>query len=156
MVALVFFLRSGPSPARAEDGILKPVGKQTQTTREGHDGVWHTMWVTATAYNSLKDQTDSTPNLAAWGDTLEPGMRAIAVSRDLIPLGLDHNTKVYLEEDPRPYLVLDKMNKRWRDRIDIYMGVDRTKALSWGKKRIRIRWQAATPSSEPTSEASDS
>ena len=100
------------------------------------------MWVTATAYNSLPGQTDKTPNLAAWGDTLEPGMKAIAVSRDLIPLGLGHNAKVWIEGETVPYLVLDKMNKRWRDRIDIYMGVDRKAALKWGKKRIKIRWQA--------------
>jgi hypothetical protein len=40
--------------------------------------------VTATAYNSLPGQTDNTPDLAAWGDRLRPGMKAIAVSRDLL------------------------------------------------------------------------
>lgn len=40
--------------------------------------------VTATAYNSHSSQTDSTPNIAAWGDRLRPGMKAIAISRDLL------------------------------------------------------------------------
>ena len=48
--------------------------------------------VTASAYNSMLGQTDSTPNIAAWGDTLKPGMKSIAVSRDLIKRGLTHKT----------------------------------------------------------------
>ena len=43
-----------------------------------------TLEVTATAYNSLAGQTFGHPSEAAWGDTLKPGMKAIAVSRDLI------------------------------------------------------------------------
>ena len=43
-----------------------------------------TMTVTATAYNSVERQTKKgNPSLAAWGDILDPGERAIAVSRDL-------------------------------------------------------------------------
>jgi hypothetical protein len=40
----------------------------------------------------------------AWGDTLEPGMKAIAVSRDLIRLGLVHNTYVTIEALPGRYI----------------------------------------------------
>ena len=151
LVAIIFITRGGPADVQAQDEPLKPLGKQTQQTEVAEGFTWHTMWVTATAYNSLASQTDKTPNLAAWGDTLEPGMKAVAVSRDLIPLGLEHNTKVYIDDEQAPYLVLDKMNKRWRDRIDIYMGVDRTAALQWGKKRVRIRWQAPSPVSSPVS-----
>ena len=51
-----------------------------------------TIKVTATAYNSVEHQTKKgNIGLAAWGDILEPGERAIAVSRDLIKKGLDHN-----------------------------------------------------------------
>ena len=56
--------------------------------------------VTATAYNSLPAQTSGDPNVAAWGDTLEPGMLAIAVSRDLIPLGLTRGVAVRIEGLP--------------------------------------------------------
>ena len=72
-----------------------------------------TIVVTATAYNSVRDQTDDDPNVTAWGDRLEPGMKVIAVSRDLIPLGLDHRAPVSIEGLPGEYLVLDKMNARW-------------------------------------------
>ena len=43
--------------------------------------------VTATAYTSSTDETNANPSLAAWGDTLKPGMKAISVSEDLIKKG---------------------------------------------------------------------
>ena len=96
--------------------------------------------VTATAYNSLPDQTDDEPHLAAWGDPLVPGMKVIAVSRDLIPVGLDRRTPVTIKGFPGVYLVLDKMNKRWEKRIDIYMGLDLEAARAWGKRQVEISW----------------
>lgn len=96
--------------------------------------------VTATAYTSSVGETDSTPNLAAWGDTLKPGMKSIAVSRDLLDMGLKHNQEVRIEGLEGTYRVLDKMNKRWKKKIDIYMGNDIKKARKWGKKEVVIYW----------------
>ena len=101
----------------------------------------HTLEVTATAYNSLAEQTHKDhPAITAWGDTLKPGMKSIAVSRDLIEMGLDHNTEVKIKGLDGTYKVLDKMNKRWEKKIDIYFGVNREKALEWGKKKVQITW----------------
>lgn len=98
--------------------------------------------VTATAYNSVPEQTTAdNPSLAAWGDNIKPGMKAIAVSRDLIPLGLTHNTKVKIEGLSGTYKVLDKMNARWSKRIDIYMGKNTDKAKEWGNKQVVIYWK---------------
>ena len=97
--------------------------------------------VTATAYNSVNWQTKAgDPTLAAWGDTLKPGMKAIAVSRDLIDSGLVHNTEVKIKGLDGTYLVKDKMNRRWKMKIDIYMGEDVEKAREWGKKKVTISW----------------
>ena len=97
--------------------------------------------VTATAYNSHPSQTDDTPDVAAWGDRLQPGMRAIAVSRDLIPLGFVRGARVRVEGFPgRRFVVLDKMHYRWRRRIDIYMGNDIQAAREWGRRRVRVYW----------------
>jgi 3D (Asp-Asp-Asp) domain-containing protein len=96
--------------------------------------------VTATAYNSLKGQTQGNPNVAAWGDTLKPGMKAIAVSRDLIDSGLTHRTIVKIEGLPGNYVVRDKMNKRWRKKIDIYLGASVKDAREWGKQHVTISW----------------
>jgi 3D (Asp-Asp-Asp) domain-containing protein len=100
-----------------------------------------TMKVTATAYNSVEDQTKKgNIGLAAWGDILAPGERAIAVSRDLIKMGLDHNEEIEIEGLEGTYIVKDKMNKRWKKRIDIYMGLDEEAAKEWGKKKVEIRF----------------
>jgi 3D (Asp-Asp-Asp) domain-containing protein len=97
--------------------------------------------VTASAYNSLPDQTVGNPRLAAWGDVLEPGVRAIAVSRDLLELGLARGARVRIEGLPGEYVVLDKMARRWRRKIDIYMGDDVEAARAWGVREVRIRWR---------------
>ena len=97
--------------------------------------------VTATAYTSHPNQTDSTPNIAAWGDRLYPGMKSIAVSRDLLKVyGLKHGQKVRIKGLEGEYAVLDKMNKRWTKKIDIYMGMDKRKAFKWGRRKVDILW----------------
>lgn len=94
--------------------------------------------VTATAYTSSEDETNDEPTIAAWGDELEPGMNVIAVSRDLIDLGLDHGTVVTIEGLDEEYTVADKMNKRWSKKIDIYMGLDKHAAREWGKREVTL------------------
>ena len=101
----------------------------------------HKLRVQATAYTSHGAQTDSTPFLAAWNNRIRPGMKIIAVSRDLITkYGLGNGKKVRIQGLPGYYTVRDKMNKRYTKRIDIYMGMDRRKALRWGRKRTVIYW----------------
>ena len=107
---------------------------------------WRTMEVTATAYNSLPSQTTAVdPDIAAWGDRLRPGMQAIAVSRDLIAEGLDHRTPIRIHGLDGEWLVLDKMNKRWKRKIDIYMGTDAKEAREWGRRTVTISWRPQTP-----------
>lgn len=96
--------------------------------------------VTATAYNSLPGQTQDNPAVTAWGEKLVPGMSVIAVSRDLIALGLTHGVKVKIDGLPGNYKVVDKLHKRWKLRIDIYMGNDLNAAKQWGKRAVTIRW----------------
>jgi len=101
----------------------------------------HKLRVTATAYSSHKGQTDSTPFLAAWNNRLHPGMKIIAVSRDLLTkYGMKNGTKVRIGGLRGYYRVRDKMNKRYRKRIDIYMGVNRRRALRWGRRSVVIYW----------------
>ena len=69
---------------------------------------WKTIEVIATAYNSLAYQTNSNPSIGAFGDSLVPGMRCIAVSRDLLKMGIKHNTPVKIEGLDSIYLVKDK------------------------------------------------
>ncbi len=97
--------------------------------------------VIATAYTSHRNQTDKTPFLAAWNNRLKPGMKIIAVSPDLIKkYGLTNGVKVKILGLPGYYVVRDKMNKRLRNHIDIYMGTNKRKALKWGRRRIVLYW----------------
>ncbi len=102
--------------------------------------VWIPLEVTATAYNSVKSQTLGVPNITAWGDTLVPGMKSIAVSRDLIAKGLKYGTMVRIDALPDTFYINDKMHRRWKNRIDIYMGKDANMAKEWGRKKVRIEF----------------
>jgi len=102
---------------------------------------WNTIEVTATAYNSLVYQTGDNPFITAFGDSLKPGVRYIAVSRDLLKLGLKHNTLVKVEGLNGTYLVKDKMHSRWRNKIDIYMGTDVNAAKKWGRRKVNISYR---------------
>ncbi len=99
---------------------------------------WHALEVTVSAYNSVSWQTQGNPNIAAWGDTLKPGMKVVAISRDLLALGITHNSMITIDTMKDTFLVKDKMNRRWRKRIDIYMGKDVKKAREWGRQKLFI------------------
>lgn len=130
-----------PKPAPEKPAIQKaPAPQPTPGNLAKKAAATRTLKVVATAYTSHKGQTDSTPDLAAWGDTLKPGMKCIAVSRDLIKMGLKHNTPVRIKGLPGVYLVKDKLNKRFTKRIDIYFGKDLKAARQWGKRRVEIEW----------------
>ena len=103
---------------------------------------WKSLEVTASAYNSLAYQNEGNPNITAWGDTLKPGMNVIAISRDLIKKGLVYNTPVKIDGLSGIFFVKDKMHHRWRNKIDIYMGVDVQRAKKWGRKKIIIQYLA--------------
>ena len=105
-----------------------------------------TIVVTATAFNSLPKQGQGDPNIGAWGDRITPGINAIAVSADLLSLGLSRGTKVRIDGLPNEYVVLDRMPPKWEKRIDIYMGNDVKAARSWGRREVKIYW---TVSEEP-------
>ncbi|PWK19852.1 3D domain-containing protein [Xanthomarina spongicola] len=101
---------------------------------------WKTIKVTVTAYNSLAYQTNDNPQITAFGDSLKPGLKYIAVSRDLQALGLTYNTPVKIEGLEGIYLVKDKMHYRWKNKIDIYMGEDVKAAKKWGRKKLNIQY----------------
>ena len=110
-------------------------------TLTGCSGEQQSLTVTATAYNSVPGQTQGDPNVGAWGDRIRPGDKVIAVSPDLLSLGLERGTKVQIEGVSGTYRVADRTNSRLERTIDIYMGTDVEKAREWGKQQVEIRWQ---------------
>jgi 3D (Asp-Asp-Asp) domain-containing protein len=126
--------------AFASGCALYQPAERRQPAERGQPGE-RSLVVTSTAYNSIRSQTDGNPSLGAWGDRLRPGMRVIAVSHDLLELGLTRGTPVRVEGLPGEYTVLDKMGRRWRKRIDVYMGHDVHAARQWGRRQVRIFWR---------------
>jgi 3D (Asp-Asp-Asp) domain-containing protein len=104
----------------------------------------HTMVVTAFAYNADDSQTDDSEDIAAWGDKLSKHVKSIAVSSDLLEMGLTHGAKVTIRGRKGDYVVLDKMNPRWKKSIDIFM-VDDDDAYAWGRRRVKITWKTKAP-----------
>lgn len=93
---------------------------------------YYEMWITATAYNSLPNQTDDSPFLAAWGDHVFWGM----IASNHFP----KNTKIQIPDyfGNKMFSVLDTMNKRYQARIDIWMP-NQQDAKNWGAKYIKIK-----------------
>jgi 3D (Asp-Asp-Asp) domain-containing protein len=90
--------------------------------------------VTATAYSSTPDQTDSTPFITASGARVRPG--TLAVSPDLLRDGaVRFGDQVRIEG--RLYVVEDTMHRRWRRRVDVWMP-SRGEARRWGVRRVRM------------------
>lgn len=108
--------------------------------RSDDEYVWMPLDVMATAYNFVPSQTQGDPFIAAWGDSLDVNTPSIAVSKNLIALGLKRNTPVKIEGFEEVFLVRDKMNSRFINRIDIYMGDDVAKAKEWGAKELTIHY----------------
>ena len=109
--------------------------------KESPDFFWASVNVTASAYNSISGQTASNPKITAYGDTLKPGMRYIAVSRDLLRKGLKYNTPIIIEGFDGFFLVKDKMHRKWKNHIDIYMGNDTDSAKQWGRRKVCIDYR---------------
>lgn len=89
--------------------------------------------VTVTAYNPTSDQCDQDPLIAASMRKVRLG--TIAVSRDLFDQGWVFGRKVRIE-GLGIFEINDLMNKRFTQRIDIFMW-DETQAKKFGKKNIR-------------------
>ena len=67
-------------------------------------------------------------------------MKAIAVSADLIELGLARGQRVRIHGLDGEYVVADRMSPRWERKIDIYMGKDVKAARNWGVREVDIIW----------------
>lgn len=99
--------------------------------------------VTLTAYNSLSNQTDSTPHITASGTRTRPGV--VAVSRDLLAT-FPYGTRVLLVTHncgtriPTPHLLVeDTMHRRKKNQVDIWMP-DYSQAIHWGRCKGTVKF----------------
>ena len=100
--------------------------------------------VTATIYHAVPGQTDDTPFVTASNSKINPenpqGHRWIAVSRDLEALGYTFGTRVCVDNaGPMNgyWVVQDRMNKRWKHRIDFLVD-ESMKGGKWEDVKIYI------------------
>lgn len=90
--------------------------------------------ISGSAYSADAGQTDSTPTIAAWGYryTAKDYDRAIAISKDLLNLGLTDGSRVTI--DGGTYVVRDKMHPRWRKKVD-FLKANRKAAMRFGYRK---------------------
>lgn len=90
------------------------------------------LFVTATAYSSTPDQTDSSPFIMASGKQVYDG----AIAANFLPMG----TKVMLPEThgEKIFVVEDRTHRRFSKRIDIWMET-REEALQFGIKKVAVK-----------------
>lgn len=96
--------------------------------------------VKAMAYTGCSSKAKRAPR-GAWGDRLSSDVKAVAVSPDLLEMGLDHGDTIRIEGLPGEYKVLDVMHSRHSKAIDIYYGDDQCGAREWGSRTMTITWQ---------------
>ena len=85
-----------------------------------------------TMYNSLPEQTDSTPCISADGTNIcEVDYNVCATNA--FPFG----TKLYIDKLGE-CIVKDRMNKRYSERIDWYAGMDKDRAINFGVQKLLV------------------
>ncbi|MDP2631241.1 MAG: hypothetical protein Q8P30_00555 [Candidatus Uhrbacteria bacterium] len=94
-------------------------------------GPSYTMSLTATAYNSVPEQTDDTPFTTASGTTTRRGV----IAANFLPIG----TRIKIPElyGDEVFIVEDRMNSRYWYRIDIWME-EVPDAIAFGAQYIEI------------------
>jgi len=105
------------------------------TTPRAEEKVIRTSTHTMTAYNSEVAQTDDTPCITANGfNVCEHGIED-TIAANFLPMG----TKVRIPDlfGDRIFIVRDRMNARYPDRVDIWMK-HRTDAIKFGVKVAKI------------------
>lgn len=160
-IAPTAVVRSSPvaAPSQAAARLPGPVANPVYVLR-------------ATGYNSLVDQTDSTPYITSTGQRTHFGI--IAVSPDLLWHDLPYGSLVRLTDLGNYYsgrgyghyqsllngqglfIVEDTMHYTKRDQIDIWFA-DYASAVNWGVRKVRVevvRYGRNGPELRP-SQASD-
>lgn len=137
LIPLMFGAVTRPGSAEDRAVALTVASMQNQTLPFGQlpkanlSGPFYTKVITATAYNSVPGQTDSTPFITASGTTVRHGVLAA----NFLPIG----TQVTIPDlyGDQIFVVEDRMNARYRNNIDIWME-SVTDARKFGRRSVKI------------------
>lgn len=91
--------------------------------------------VVITAYSSTRDQTDASPCITANGYNVCKNNRENVIAANFLPFG----TRVKIPElfGDQEFVVQDRMNARYSNRVDIWM-TSRARAKQFGVKRAHV------------------
>jgi hypothetical protein len=78
----------------------------------------------------------------AWGDEIRPGVKAIAVSSDLVERGLVPGVRVRIEGFAGSYAVLDRLPPGRTRHIAVFAGLEPEAARRMEERQVRIYWEA--------------
>lgn len=116
--------------------IASSTPKTASTTPIKLEKVVRTSTHTMTAYNSEAAQTDDSPCITANGfNVCEHGIED-TIAANFLPMG----TRVKIPDlfGDRIFVVRDRMNKRYTNRVDVWMK-DRSSAIKFGVKVAKIQ-----------------
>lgn len=91
--------------------------------------------VKLTSYTSEVKQCDKSPCITANGYNLCKNAKEDSVAANFLPFGTKIRIPDYFGD--RIFIVRDRMNKRFQDRIDIWM-ISKQKALKFGVKQAKV------------------
>ena len=108
-----------------------PIPAQGKIVNHNPKVIGRTVYVTSTGYNSLPEQTDDSPFIAADGSHVYWGM----VAANFLPFG----TKIKIPEyyGDKIFIVHDRMATRFSDRVDVWFE-HKSDALKWGRRTVKI------------------
>lgn len=94
-----------------------------------------------TAYNSVPEQTDSTPCIAADGTDICKRYAAgeILCAANFVPFGTVLTISSPKMAAPITCTVADRMASRYSQRVDVYMGMDVERARRFGTQLLFVR-----------------
>ena len=93
-----------------------------------------------TAYTSRPEETDDTPCVSASGDDICDlhNQGTMICAANFVPIGTTLAIDGIPGHNQFTCLVLDRMNSRYQNRVDIYYGMDTESALQFGRRNLPV------------------
>ena len=115
-----------------DDFLMANSSPVAPISRIARFGISREMFVASTGYNSLPEQTDDSPFIAADGTRVYWGM----VAANFLPF----KTKIKIPDyyGDQIFVVHDRMNRRYNERVDVWFA-QKPDALKWGVRKVRIQ-----------------
>ena len=109
--------------------------KKLPTASDSDVTVVRSFYTYITAYNSLPEQTDSTPCITASSFNVCEHNEEDVVAANFLPFGATIRIPEYFGD--RIFTVQDRMHKRFEKRVDIWMK-NKESAKSFGIRRLKV------------------